>query len=69
LKKFLLLDKEVKFAVISVTRLRTSIKNFTSDEKFIQYMLFILDSSLLNSLPQRDKNVKKVKMRAKRKKT
>jgi predicted Zn-dependent protease len=49
LKKFLLLDKEVKFAVISVTRLRTSIKNFTSDEKFIQYLLSILEVSLERS--------------------
>jgi hypothetical protein len=46
LKKFLLLDKEVKFSVISVTRLRTSIKNFTSDEKFIQYLLFIFEGKI-----------------------
>jgi hypothetical protein len=42
----LILDKEVKFAVISVTRLRTSIKSFDSDEKFVQYLLLIFEDKI-----------------------
>ena len=39
LKKFLLMDTEVKFAVINQKRLKTPIKNFTNTEKFLEYML------------------------------
>jgi hypothetical protein len=43
LKEFLKLDKEVKFTVINIQRLRTSIKKFENEEKFLQYMLLIFD--------------------------
>ncbi|MDD2871490.1 MAG: CarD family transcriptional regulator [Candidatus Gracilibacteria bacterium] len=39
LKEFLVLDKEVKFAVVNVNRLRSNQKNFANEEKFLQYML------------------------------
>lgn len=39
LKRFLELDKEVKFFVVSIDKLRTSTKNFEKDEIFLQYML------------------------------
>ena len=43
LKEFLKLDKEVKFTVININRLRTSTKNFENEEKFLQYLLQIFD--------------------------
>ncbi len=48
LKEFLKLDKEVKFTVISINRLRTSIKNFENDELFLQYMLQLFDLKIRN---------------------
>jgi hypothetical protein len=64
LKGFLRLDKEVKFAVISVIRLRTSIKNWTSDEKFIQYLLSILDFTPDSSFSKiKEKKVRKIKLK------
>ena len=38
LKRFLDLDKEVKFAVLDLTKLRTNTKNFDNDQKFLEYM-------------------------------
>lgn len=46
LKKFLELDKEVKFIVASIDKLRTSTKNFENDEKFLQYMLSLFDNKI-----------------------
>lgn len=43
LKSFLLLDKEVKFTVISATRLRSKTKNFANEEKFLEYVLQLFD--------------------------
>lgn len=39
LRKFLELDKDAVFSVITATRLRCSTKNFANEEKFIQYVL------------------------------
>jgi hypothetical protein len=38
LKKFLDLDKQVKFIVNSVTKLRSSIKNFENEVFFLKYL-------------------------------
>ncbi len=48
LKAFLVLDKDVKFTVIDLIKLRTSTKNFENDEKFLQYMLSFLENKLEN---------------------
>ena len=45
-KEFLKLDKDVKFTIINVNRLRSSIKNFENEEKFLQYMLQLFDKKL-----------------------
>lgn len=45
IKKFLHLDYEVKFSVITPTRLRSLIKNFASEEKFVEYLLFIFEKT------------------------
>jgi transcription-repair coupling factor (superfamily II helicase) len=39
LKKFLELDREVRFSVVDVRRIRTSTKLFENDIKFLQYIL------------------------------
>jgi len=44
-KEFLKLDKEVKFRFVDSKKLRTSIKNFDSVEKFVEYMLQIFENS------------------------
>lgn len=46
LKEFLLLDKEVKFVLINSYRIRSSIKNFPSEQKFIEYLLLIFDKKI-----------------------
>ena len=46
LKEFLLLDKEVKFAVVNWFRLRSSTKNFISEQKFIEYLLLIFEKKI-----------------------
>jgi transcription-repair coupling factor (superfamily II helicase) len=38
LKQFLELDKEVKFVIVNINKLRTSTKNFDNEEKFLEYM-------------------------------
>ncbi len=43
LKEFLKLDKEVKFVVINLNRLRIATKNFANEEKFLEYLLQIFD--------------------------
>ncbi len=43
LRRFLQLDKEVKFVVITPQRLRCSIKDFTNPEKFLEYLWNIFD--------------------------
>lgn len=48
LKKFLELDKEVLFAVVSIDKIRTSIKNFENDQKFLQYLLSLFDNKIHN---------------------
>ena len=45
-RKFLELDKEVKFKVVSGSRLRSETKNFVNDENFVQYMLSLLDGKI-----------------------
>ncbi len=47
LKAFLDLDKELKFSVVSITKVRTSIKNFANEKKFIQYMLQLFEKKLI----------------------
>ncbi len=47
LKKFLDLDENVKFAVINIKKLRSAIKNFENEEKFLKYMLQLFDWKLL----------------------
>ena len=41
LKKFLQLDREVKFQFVDAKKLRSSVKNFENTEKFVQYLLKI----------------------------
>jgi hypothetical protein len=48
LKKFLELDKEVLFAVININKIRTSIKNFENDKKFLQYILNLFENKIQN---------------------
>lgn len=43
LRKFLELDKNAVFSVITTIRLRSSTKNFANEEKFIQYILQLFD--------------------------
>jgi transcription-repair coupling factor (superfamily II helicase) len=38
LKWFLELDKEVKFTVVNINKLRTSTKNFENEQKFLEYL-------------------------------
>ncbi len=46
LKKFLDLDKEVKFVVITDKRLRSPVKHFTNPEFFLQYLLNLFNSNI-----------------------
>ena len=46
LRKFLDLDKEVKFTVITPQRLRAKIKGFKSTEKFLEYLLDIFEGNV-----------------------
>lgn len=39
LREFISLDLDVKFNVVSGTRLRSAIKNFANEEKFLEYLL------------------------------
>jgi len=48
LKSFLELDKEVKFNVVNLTKIRSANKNFENDEKFVQYLLQLFDTSFAN---------------------
>jgi len=48
LKSFLELDKEVLFAVVNINKIRTSIKNFENDEKFLQYILNLFENKIFN---------------------
>lgn len=43
LKNFLILDIDTKFVVININRLRSPIKNFEHDEKFVEYLLHIFN--------------------------
>ncbi len=45
LRKFLDMDRDTNFVVVSPTRLRSSIKNFAHDEKFVEYLLLIFNWS------------------------
>ena len=49
LKEFLNLDKQVKFIVISWTRLRSPIKNFENEEKFLEYLLLLFENKITYS--------------------
>ncbi len=46
LKNFLDLDKQVKFVVITWTRLRTSTKNFENPKKFLEYLSNIFNKKV-----------------------
>ena len=46
LRKFLDLDKEVKFAVITPQRLRTKVKDFKNAENFLEYLLNIFEGNI-----------------------
>ncbi len=48
LKKFLDLDKEVKFIVKDINTLRSPTKNFENDEKFLQYLNNLLKNKVKN---------------------
>lgn len=48
LKNFLELDKEVKFSVVNINRLRSSNKNFENEKKFIDYLLQLFENKILN---------------------
>lgn len=43
LKKFLALDKEIKFQVVSIDKLRAAKKEFKDDADFMQYLLAMLE--------------------------
>lgn len=45
-KRFLEYDKDIKFKVVSVSRLRCPIKSFANHEKFIQYLLQLFENKL-----------------------
>jgi transcription-repair coupling factor (superfamily II helicase) len=55
IKKFLILDREVRFSVVNARKLRALTKNFKSEEKFLEYLLYIFTS------PKAE--VRKVKLR------
>lgn len=59
LKWFLSLDKEVKFAVVDITRIRTATKGFENDRFFIEYLLRLIQGNVWN------KKLKLVKKRSK----
>lgn len=46
LKGFLKLDKEIKFQVIHITKLRSPKKAFENDKKFLKYLLLLLREEL-----------------------
>ena len=46
LRKFLQLDKEVKFSVITPQRLRAKAKDFKNPENFIKYLLNIFEGNV-----------------------
>jgi len=48
LKAFLKLDREVRFAVVDIQRLRTPRKHFANDKKFLEYLMKILDNKVIN---------------------
>lgn len=48
LKSFLDLDKEVKFIVVSINRLRTPTKSFASEQKFLEYLLQLFEKKIIN---------------------
>ncbi|MDD3646391.1 MAG: CarD family transcriptional regulator [Candidatus Gracilibacteria bacterium] len=49
LKRFLDLDKEVRFTVINLNRLRSSIKSFANIEKFLKYLLQLFEGNIKNN--------------------
>jgi hypothetical protein len=46
LKEFLKLDKQVKFTIINVYKLKSSTKNFANDNFFLQYLLQLFNSNI-----------------------
>lgn len=48
LKKFLVLDKDVLFHIVSIDKIRTSRKSFKNDSEFLYYLLKMLDNTLEN---------------------
>ncbi len=48
LKKFLEQDKEVKFSVVTVNRVRSPIKYFTNEENFLEYLVNLLNKKIKN---------------------
>jgi len=49
LKSFLKLDKQVKFQVVNIKRLRASTKVFDNDKKFLQYILDMFEKRVVNT--------------------
>jgi len=51
LKKFLILDKEVVFSFISITRLRSEVKKFWSNEEnFIKYLFKVFEKKIASKI-------------------
>jgi transcription-repair coupling factor (superfamily II helicase) len=55
LKKFLQLDKEVIFHIVSIDKIRTPKKSFENDNEFLNYLLKMFDSTLENKIPKKIK--------------
>jgi len=61
LKNFLVLDNDVKFIVITWTRLRTSTKNFENPKKFLEYLSNIFNKQVWKrKIILKKKNTKKI---------
>ena len=46
LKAFLLLDREVIFQVVDITKLRSPVKGFENDKKFIEYLTSLMQKNI-----------------------
>ena len=57
LKKFLVLDRKVKFSLITAHRLRSESKNFSSEIDFLDYMLGLFDKKLSKKVKIKRKNI------------
>ncbi len=55
LKLFLELDKEVKFVVADITKLRSATKNFDNDQKFLEYLYNLFNKKVWKKVRLRKK--------------